>query len=109
MVEGPLKKFALVVWDDAHSSLDEWSEDEIRKDHRPARIHTRGWLVIDDEIGVYMAMEWLPGRDSNKDTWRGLTFIPRSMIVEQTILKTVKPRKRKEKVVAAGTGSDSIG
>ena len=97
-IEGPRKPYVLVVWDDAHSLLDEMSEDEMLKAHHPTRIHTRGWAVISNEVGIYMAMEWLPNNDSGaRDTWRGLTFIPRPMVIEEVVLTVQRPRKPRTK------------
>jgi hypothetical protein len=76
----PKYHFGTVVWHDAHASLDEFSEDEIKKNHKPSLIETRGWILVSDDTGVTYASEWL----DESQTWRGVGFIPRGMVVSET-------------------------
>jgi hypothetical protein len=76
----PKYHFGTVVWHDAHASLDEFSEDEIKKNHKPTLIETRGWILLSDDLGVTYASEWL----DESQTWRGVGFVPRGMVVSET-------------------------
>jgi hypothetical protein len=79
-----------VVWDDAKATaVVEYDLNEVRTQfHRPARYTTYGLLLVDDDKGVTLAAE--EGDDRNL---RGLSFIPRPMIVE--VVKLTRPRVRK--------------
>ncbi len=79
-----------VVWDDAKATaVVEYDLNEVRTQfHHPARYTTYGLLLVDDQQGVTLASE--EGDDHNL---RGLSFIPRQMIVEVVTL----PRKRNRK------------
>lgn len=83
-----------VVWDDAKATaVVEYDLNEVRTQfHRPARYTTYGLLIIDDQQGVTLATE--EGDDHNL---RGLTFIPRPMIVEVVNL----PRRRARRPAGA--------
>lgn len=79
-----------VVWDDAKATaVVEYDLNEVRTQfHRPARYTTYGLLIVDDPAGVTLATE--EGDDHNL---RGLSFIPRQMIVEVVILPKRRNRK----------------
>ena len=81
---------AAVVWDDAKATaVVEYDLNEVRTQfHKAARYTTYGLLVIQDDKGITLASE--QGDDQNL---RGLTFIPRQMVVEVVLLG--KPRARK--------------
>jgi hypothetical protein len=81
---------AAVVWDDAKATaVVEYDLNEVRTQfHKAARYTTYGLLVIQDDKGITLASE--EGDDQNL---RGLTFIPRQMVVEVVLLG--KPRARK--------------
>lgn len=83
-----------VVWDDAKATaVVEYDLNEIRTQfHRAARYTTYGLLIVDDQQGVTLASE--EGDDHNL---RGLTFIPRQMIVEVVTVT----RRRQRKAAAA--------
>lgn len=99
LIQKPNGHFTIVIWNDAHASLDESTVDEIKSEHKPSRIHTQGYMIVDDENGISIAGEWLPGnRTSDDDSYRSVTFIPRGMIVEVIHIK--KPVTRKKKVGA---------
>lgn len=79
-----------VVWDDAKATaVVEYDLNEVRTQfHRPARYTTYGLLLVDDQQGVTLASE--EGDDHNL---RGLSFIPRQMIVEVVVLARRRTRK----------------
>ncbi len=90
-----------VVWDDAKATaVVEYDLNEVRTQfHRPARYTTYGLLLVDDQQGVTLASE--EGDDHNL---RGLSFIPRQMIVEVVVLarrRIRKPNAKKRPVVAS--------
>jgi len=95
-------KFALVIWGDAHQTLDQKTMDEVRARHRPDPIHTQGHILIDDETGISIAGEDMPPTNGdNEESFRHLTFIPRGMVLEVHEIKRVTKRKKKEKGAAA--------
>lgn len=92
-------KFVEVTW------LDAWMDDSnfttahgLAMTHKPMEVKTRGWLLVDDEVGVSVANEESKTADDST-VFRGRTFIPRAMV--QTIvayrLAVVKPRKPRVK------------
>ncbi len=87
-----------VVWDDAKATaVVEYDLNEVRTQfHKPARYTTYGLLLVDDEKGLTLATE--EGDDQNL---RGLTFIPRPMIVEVVVLSRPRTRKPRRKRAAA--------
>lgn len=73
------KHLMCVIWDDAHISLDEYSQGEIERDvHKPCRVSTFGLVVANTEAGITLAMQ--EGVEDGK--FRHVNFIPRGMIVE---------------------------
>ena len=80
----------VLLWKDAHTSTDEFSITELNDKHRPWQIETVGWLLRNDEEGVSLANE-----KTGSDTFRGHTFVLKSMVVSVKPYKT--PRKRKSK------------
>jgi hypothetical protein len=89
-VKKSIHPLAAVVWDDAKATaVEEYDLSEVRTQfHRPARYTTYGLLLVDDEKGVTLASE--EGDDRNL---RGLTFIPRAMVVEVVFLGPARARK----------------
>lgn len=88
----PTQKFVTVLWDDAHSpkSTDMVDANELGAVHRIAPILTAGWLLRDDATGITVACEYLDDND-----FRGLTFVPRSLVREVTPYPVgQKPKKR---------------
>jgi hypothetical protein len=93
--------FTVVIWNDAHASLEAMSVDEIKAQHKADRIHTQGYVVVDDETGISICAEWLPGtHTSDDDSYRGTTFILRSNIVEVITVKRPVKRKKKDGAIA---------
>ena len=76
-----------VIWNDAHQSEGESTLEEIRARHRPSKVHTKGEILFDDEVGITIAGEWLPGDRGGESTYRTTTFVPRGMVVEVQRLK----------------------
>ena len=82
--------------------LDAWADTEnfatahgIALTHKPMLVRTRGWLIVDDEVGVSVAAE--DSLDDGGDiVYRGRTFIPRLMIqsVEPFPPKRTRSKKR---------------
>jgi hypothetical protein len=83
------KPLVIVRWKDAHGSATA-SYSEHAFPHEPKVMNTVGWLLRDDEIGVSVVAEYCEDRD-DETPFRGLTFVPRGMVVE--VGYVVKPRK----------------
>lgn len=79
-----------VVWDDAKATaVVEYDLNEVRTQfHKAARYTTYGLLLVDDDKGITLASE--EGDDQNL---RGLTFIPRAMVVEVVVLGRARAKK----------------
>ena len=90
-MKNSIHRLAAVVWDDAKATaVEEYDLNEVRTQfHRPARYTTYGLLLVDDEKGVTLASE--EGDDHNL---RGLTFIPRAMVVEVVFLGRARAKKK---------------
>lgn len=85
------KKFALVIWEDANgNATSEYAEDDMPGQHRPAVYHSWGWVVISNERGVTLVNEWCPKDES----YRSRMFLPRGMILEETVLNVSRPRRK---------------
>ena len=74
-------RVVVVVWDDAHAISDAWGKFE-PKDHKPRRIHSVGYLVRQDKIGISMVQSF----DTEKNDDHGL-FVPACNIVSVTNLE----------------------
>ncbi len=84
--------FAVVTWRDAHSNFDSMSVADARQAHKPTIMLTAGWLLIEDDGGVSISPEFCP----SDSTYRGITYIPREIIVHVTkhsLTKLRTPRK----------------
>ena len=91
-----------VVWDDAKATaVVEYDLNEVRTQfHKAARYTTYGLLLVDDDKGITLASE--EGDDKNL---RGLTFIPRPMIVEVVSLARLRTRKARPKRASAASAA----
>lgn len=79
------KKLVAVQWLDAHgSSITAYAEHEIP--HAAFKITSYGLLIKEDEAGISIASELC-----EDNTYRGVTFIPKGMIVK------ISPVKRERK------------
>lgn len=82
---------ALVVWNDAHVEADlPVTLDTVADTHKPTVIHTLGWVIREDEVGISLVNEFY------EYTYRGRTFIPKAMVESITYLKLVKQRAKPE-------------
>lgn len=88
----------LVTWADAWGEAeDEVSLDDVASTHVPTIMHTVGWLVHQDDIGISVFNEKYDSRPS----YRGRTFILASMVKSITPLPAVRrPRKAAAKKAA---------
>lgn len=92
----PSKPYVMVTWGDAYGTADtEQREDEIS--HEPAVFQSYGWRLRSDPKGITLASEWSPKNNS----YRGVMFIPRGMVIDETDLALSK--KRQKKGVATAT------
>jgi hypothetical protein len=90
----PVKRpVAVVVWDDAHGSVNKDIDPDNIPDHKPMVMTTMGWLLADNDKGVYLAMEKF--LEDGKDWYRGTTFIPRGMVRSTTMFTLGRVRTKK--------------
>jgi len=104
-VKDSTHQLVAVVWDDAKATaVVEYDLNEVRTQfHRAARYTTYGLLLVDDEKGITLASE--EGDDHNL---RGLTFIPRPMVVEVVVLARQRIRKaRPKRSATSAAGPDA--
>jgi hypothetical protein len=98
-VKNSIHPLVAVVWDDAKATaVVEYDLNEVRTQfHKAARYTTYGLLLVDDDKGITLASE--EGDDQNL---RGLTFIPRQMVVEVVVLGRQRPKRIRQKKQPAG-------
>jgi hypothetical protein len=77
----------LVEWLDANTDNEPVTEDNVSSVHRPYVIHTLGWVLQHDDIGITLCNEFY------LDSYRGRTFIPAGMIVHVTPYNLARPRQ----------------
>lgn len=82
----PGRPFGRVVWNDAHTSTDQYTELDI--DHKPAEVHTYGYILRSDDVGVTVASEWMG------DGYRNVTFVPRGMVIREELLRLARMKKK---------------
>lgn len=70
----------VVEWDDAHGNSDMFNDVEV--DHKPYRFTTVGYLVKSDTVGISIAREF-----TVDGVLRDHHFIPRQMVVTETLVK----------------------
>jgi len=87
-------KFVSVVWDDAWADTHESvSQEDAHMKHKATLMETRGWLLVDNDVGVSVFNERC--LDEGDGSFRGRTFVPRAMIRTVTIISSPrKPRKK---------------
>jgi hypothetical protein len=90
------RPLAICVWDDAHGTVNQDIDPDNIPDHKPIVMTTLGWLLRDDEKGVFLAMERFMD-DDGRTKYRGTTFVPRGMVKSLTLFTLAKSRVRKEK------------
>lgn len=86
MTDRPL---VVVEWMDAWVKEEGIVLDDAKSSHAPTIVHTIGWVLYEDDVGISLANEYFD------DTWRGRTFVPRGMIKSVTPYKLSKPRNKK--------------
>lgn len=59
--------------------------------HKPMVIHTLGYLLREDDVGVSLANEYY----DEDETYRGRTFVPRAMVISIKRYRLTTERKRK--------------
>lgn len=86
-----MKDLVAVKWLDAHgSSTTAYAEHEIP--HAAIEITTYGLLLREDDAGVTVAGEWC-----KDNTYRGVTFIPKGMMVEIHRIAGTRVKRKKKK------------
>lgn len=98
MLKLATKPLVAVIWDDAHGShLGDYSESEIERDfHKPVRYTSFGLLVTESAAGYTLA------GDTSEGQYRGITFVPKGMVVE--IVNLGVPTKKAPRKQNKGTG-----
>lgn len=86
---------AIIEWHDAHARNQavEYDESEILQVHRPEPCLTLGLVIRDDAAGVSLYNE-----ETGPDSIRGLSFIPRGMIISITYVTLTKPRGKPKEI-----------
>jgi hypothetical protein len=87
----PDKPYVVVVWNDAHGTGEDVTPETMK--HYPMVYRSPGWLLRSDEAGVSIATEWC----ATDGSFRGHTFVPRQMVVEEHVYALMNPRKKKAK------------
>jgi hypothetical protein len=100
MRQPPLVK---VTWADAYGD----KEDEVNLEgasaaHTAEIMHTVGWLVHEDALGVSVCNE----KYATRPTFRGRTFIPAAMVREVTPLAEKKKRRSPKRAPMESTTSE---
>ncbi len=99
-------KFAFVLWDDAHSpaATAVYDKESVSTIHGSMPILTGGWILRDDAKGVTLAGEYC-----GDEEFRGVTFVPRSLVVEMRLLPPLRQssKTRRAKAPAAHTETAS--
>lgn len=87
-------RYAQIFWLDAWcDGVDDVSLEKAIEKHKPLEMETRGWILVDNEVGVSLFVE----RTADQESYRGRTFIPRGMIKSIEDFPPIrKKRKRKE-------------
>ena len=94
-------RYVKALWWDAWSDpVDDVSVEKALEKHKPLEMETRGWLLVDNEVGVSIFCE----RTADQESYRGRTFIPRGMV------KSIEdfPPKRKRKLKPVTTSITQI-
>ena len=84
----------LDAWGDTTNSA---TAENVHEQHCPATMQTIGWVLKDDADGVSIFNE----HDTDEDSYRSRTFIPRGMIVSVIPYQLTKVRTKKPKAPAA--------
>ena len=85
-------RFVVCKWWDAWcDGVDDVTIEKVWEKHKPLEMETRGWILLDDEIGVSLFYE----RSGDQSSYRGRTFIPRGMIKS---IEDFPPKRKPRKV-----------
>ena len=82
----------IVQWADAWTNEMSVTLEDAKASHKPMAVETIGWLLVDDEVGVSLANEHF-----DDGSYRGRTFILRSMVRSVTVHALAKPRIKQPK------------
>lgn len=95
----------LVEWDDACHFDSGATMRDVLASHKPERVTTLGWMMVDDAIGIMLASEFYD------DMYRGRTLIPRAMVVKVTPVKLAKEKRHGSPAVRMrpDVSSDTVG
>ncbi len=77
-------------WMDAHATAATTAYELHELPHKASEITTYGLLLRDDGAGISIATE-----DCGAGMYRGITFVPRSLVVE---IKPIKRARKKREV-----------
>jgi hypothetical protein len=100
MSDQPDLPLVLVTWNDANVGGDDVvTEDNVKNFHKPTIIHTLGWLVRSDDVGLTVVNEYYD------DAFRGRTFVPAGMVIDVQVYKLAKPRGKGQKQKTESPGS----
>lgn len=83
-------RYVTVVWRDAFADgVEDVTWEQAKDKHRPIIMETRGYLLVDDEVGVSLFSE----RCREDQTFRGRTFILRANVISVEDFPTKRKRK----------------
>lgn len=86
-------RYVSCAWIDAWADpVDDVSLEKAAEKHKPLEMETRGWLLVDNEIGVSLFVE----RTADRESYRGRTFIPRGMVKSITDFPTKRKSRRQK-------------
>jgi hypothetical protein len=88
IVANPNYPLAIISWHDAWVDESPVDASTVGFDHSPKLIHTIGWVLKSDAVGITVVNEFYD------DTYRGRTFIPAAMIVSVQEFTLSKKRAR---------------
>jgi hypothetical protein len=82
-------RFVICRWLDAWcDGVDDVTIEKVIEKHRPLEMETRGWLLLEDDVGVSLFYE----RSADLASYRGRTFIPRGMVKS---IEDFPPKRKK--------------
>lgn len=82
-----------LTWMDAHATSGSTAYELHELPHRASRMVTYGLLLRDDADGVSIACE-----DAGGGLYRGITFVPRALVVSCKPLKRTRTKRAKPSV-----------
>ena len=99
--------FVNCIWADAWAdAVESVTLKDVAEKHRPMMMETYGWLLYEDNAGVSIAAERCI--DKGDESYRGRSFIPRTLIQSISPVKLTKSRSpRAKKSTAHVLGTDA--